>query len=46
MTLRANVFPEVPAPKKMVRLMSQKLCFRGPLEREDDKWGETMLQCE
>ena len=30
MTLIADVFPEVPAPKNVVRYLSKKLCFRGP----------------
>ena len=37
MTLIADVFPEIPAPKKMVRRMSEKLCFRGPLDRQQGK---------
>ena len=46
MTLIGDVFPEIPAPKSMVRLTSKKSCFRGPLDREHDKWVETMLQSE
>ena len=30
----------------MVRLMSKKPCFSGALDREDDKWVETLLQSE
>ena len=37
MTLIDDVFLEIPAPKGMVRLMSKKLCFTGPLDREHDK---------
>ena len=32
MTLRADVFLEIPAPKKMLREISKKPCFRGPLD--------------
>ena len=38
MTLIADVFREIPAPKNMVRLISKKPCFRGPLERQQGKW--------
>ena len=46
MTLIADVFPEISAPKKMVRLMSKKPCFGGPLDRENGKLVETMFQSE
>ena len=46
MTLIADVFPEIPAPKNMVRLMSKKPCFRRPLDREHGKSVETMFQIE
>ena len=46
MTLIADVFPEVPAPKNMVREMSKKPCFSGPLDRQHGKWVETLLQSE
>ena len=46
MTLIADVFWKIPGPKNMVRLMSKMVCYRRPLDREDDKWGETMLQVE
>ena len=46
MTLIADVFPEIPAPKSMVRLMSKKPCFRRPLDREHGKLVETMFQIE
>ena len=42
----ADVFPEKPAPKNMVRLMSKKPCFTRPLDREHDKSVETMFQIE
>ena len=37
MTLIADVFLEIAAPKAMVRLMSKKPCFTGLLDREHDK---------
>ena len=46
MTLVADVSLEVPAPKIMVKYMSKKPCFRGPLERQEGKWVETLLQSE
>ena len=45
MTLRADVFPELPAPKNVVRSMSKKLCFTGPFQRQHGKWVERVLQC-
>ena len=44
MTFIADAFPEILAPKNMVRYMYKKPCFRGPLERERGKWVETLLQ--
>ena len=46
MTLIADVFLGIPAPKSMVGLMSKKPRFTGPLDREHDKWAETMFQSE
>ena len=46
MTLLGDVFPEIPAPKNMVRSMSEKPCFRGPLDREYGKSVEIMFQSE
>ena len=46
MTLIADVFWKIPAPKNMVRKMSKKPCFRGPLDRQHGKWAETLLQSE
>ena len=40
----ADVFPEIPAPKKMFRKISKKTCFRGLLEKQHGKWVETLLQ--
>ena len=44
MTLIGDIFGEISAPKKMVRSMSKKPCFRGPLDREDGKSVKTMFQ--
>ena len=44
MTLIADVFPEILAPRDMVRSMSKKAYFGDPLDREQGKWVETMLQ--
>ena len=44
MTLIADVFPEFPAPKNVVRSMSKKLCFTKHFERKHFKWVETLLQ--
>ena len=44
MTLIADVFLEILAPRNMVRSMSKKPYFGGPLDREQGKWVETMLQ--
>ena len=44
MTLIADVFPEISAPKTMVRLMSKNPCFREPLVREYGKSLEAMFQ--
>ena len=46
MTLIADVFPEIPAPKNMVRSLSKKPSFRGPLDRQHGNWVETLLQSE
>ena len=46
MTLIADVLPEISAPKTMVRLMSKKRCFRGPLDSEHGKSVKTMFQSE
>ena len=42
MTLVADLFLEIPAPKNMFRSMSKKPCFRGPLDREQGKCVETL----
>ena len=46
MTLIVHVFPEIPAPKNMLRYMSKKPCFTGPLEGEHGKSVETRIQYE
>ena len=46
MTLIADVFPELPAPKNVVRSMSKKLRFTGRFDRQHGKWVETLLQSE
>ena len=46
MILIADVFPEIPAAKNMVRQISKKQFFRGPLDREHGKCVETLLQSE
>ena len=46
MALIPDVFREIPAPKNMVREMSKKPCFRGPLDGKRGKWVETLLQSE
>ena len=46
MTIIADVFPVIPAPKNMVRSMSKKPYFRGPIDREHGKCVGIMLQSE
>ena len=46
MTLIADVFREIPAPKNMVKEMTKKPCFRGPFDKQRGKWVETLLQFE
>ena len=46
MTLLANIFLEIRAPKDMLRYMSQKPCFRGPLDKQQGKWVGKRLQSE
>ena len=46
MTLIADVFPELPAPKNVVRSMFKKQCFRGLSERRHGKYLETLLESE
>ena len=44
MTLIADVILEILAPKNIVRSMSEKPCFRGPLELQHHKWVKTLYQ--
>ena len=46
MILTADVFPQLPALKNLVRSTSKKLCFTGPFDRQDGKCVETLLQCQ
>ena len=46
MTLIRDAFPNITAPKKVVRSMSKKFCFTGPFKRQHGKWVETLLQSE
>ena len=46
MVLIADVFPEIPVAKNMVRKMFKKPCLRGPLDREHGKSVETLFQSE
>ena len=46
MTVIADVFPEIPAPKNMFRLMSKNPCSRGPLDREYGNSVETIFESE
>ena len=44
MTLISDAFHEIPAPKNIVRQWSKKRCFRGPFDRQQGKWVETLLE--
>ena len=46
MTLIADAFRQLPAPKNVVRSMSKKVCFRGDFHRRHSKWVETLLESE
>ena len=46
MTLIADAFPKLRAPKIVVRKISKKPCFRGPFDRQHKKWVERVLQSE
>ena len=46
MNLIADVFPEVPAKKNVVRYLSKKPCFGGPFDREHGKSVRTWFQSE
>ena len=42
----ADIFSEILAPKNMVREKSKKMGFREPLDRQQGKWVNTVLQSE
>ena len=42
MPLIADLFTEIPTPKYIVRKISKKPCFRGPLDRQHGKCVETL----
>ena len=46
MTFVAYLFPELPAPKDVIRSMSKKLRFRKLFDRQHGKCVETLLQSE
>ena len=46
MSLIAELLPEFPDPKIMVRSTSKKLCFTGPFDRQHDKMVEKLFQSE
>ena len=46
MTLVAEVFTELLAPKNMVTQILKKTCFRGPLDRQQEKSLETLWESE
>ena len=46
MTLIADVFPQLPALKNMIRQISKKSCFRRDLDRQHGKWVEKLLEYE
>ena len=46
MTLIADVFTELPAPKNMIRSISKKSRLSGPLDRQYGKWVEILSQSE
>ena len=46
MILIDDVFAKLTAPKNVVRSMSKKSYFRGPFDRQHNKWVETLLEFE
>ena len=46
MFLIADVFPRILAPKNIVKAMFSKSFFRGLLERQHNKWTETLQESE
>ena len=43
MTLIADLFPKLRAPKNVVRYMSKKSCFKGPFDWQHGKRVQTLL---
>ena len=46
MTLIDDVFPEIPAPKNIIRQMTKKPSFREPLHTEHGESVEIIFQSE
>ena len=46
LTLIADAFPKLRTPKNVVKQMSKKACFRGPLDKEHSKRNQTLLKFE
>ena len=46
MSLIAELLPEFPDPKIMLRSTSKKLCFTGPFDRQHGKMVEKLFQSE
>ena len=46
MTLIADVFRKLWIPKNVVRQMSKKSRFRGPFDKQNNKWDQTVLKSE
>ena len=44
MNLIADVFPKLGGLKNVFRSMSKKSCFRGPFDRQYNKWVVTQLE--
>ena len=44
MTLIADVFPQLPSPKKVIRWMSVKSRFRGQFQNKHDKRAQRLLK--
>ena len=46
MTLIADVFPKLKAPKKVFPEMPKKSSFRGNFGKQHNKWVEALLESE
>ena len=46
MTLIADLFPKLRTPKNVLRYMSKKFRFKGPIDRQHGKRVETLLRSE